>query len=150
VITDSMRTAIDETDRRRSIQVAYNESHGISPVGIVKAIRDITDQVRKVAEEKGTYTSDGGGLPKEELTRMVIELEKQMKQAAKSLEFEKAAMLRDQVIELRKALVSDTESLKELAAVAGHDGMQPYTDTNGRRSREVSYKPGRRGARYRR
>jgi excinuclease ABC subunit B len=152
-ITDSMRLALDETDRRRAIQVAYNEAHGISPVGIQKAIRDITDQVRRVAEEKATYSGDGGGLPKEELTRMVIELEKQMKQAAKALEFEKAAGLRDQVIELRKALVSDTEALKELAAVAGHEGMVPFSDrgvAGGRRIREVSYKPGRRGARYRR
>ncbi len=151
-ITDSMRMALDETDRRRAIQVAYNEQHGISPVGIQKAIRDITDQVRRVAEDKATYDPQGG-LPKEELTRMVIELEKQMKQAAKALEFEKAAGLRDQVIELRKALVSDTEALKELAAVAGHEGMVPFSDqaaANGRRAREVSYKPGRRGARYRR
>jgi excinuclease ABC subunit B len=151
-ITDSMRLALDETDRRRSIQVAYNEAHGISPVGIHKAIRDMTDHVRKIAEEKGTYSVDGG-MPKEEITRMVIELEKQMKQAAKALEFEKAAMLRDQVIQLRRALISDTEALKELAAVAGHDGKQPFTDTgaaDGRGNREVSYKANRRGARYRR
>jgi excinuclease ABC subunit B len=151
-ITDSMRTALNETERRRGIQMAYNDSHGISPVGIQKAIRDITDRLRKVAEEQATYSVDGG-LPKEQLTRMVMDLEKQMKQAAKALEFEKAAMLRDQVIELRKALVSDTESLKELAAVAGEDGVQPITDTGaagGRRMRGVSYRPGRRGARYRR
>ena len=146
-ITDSMRHAIDETERRRKLQTAFNESHGISPVGIVKAIRDITDQVRKVAEEKATYSVDGN-LPRDELTRMVVELEKQMKNAAKSLEFEKAAMLRDQVIELRKALVSDAESLKELAAVAGRDGAVPFADPP--REREVRYRPGRRGARYRR
>jgi len=151
-VTDSMRTAIGETERRRRIQTAYNEAHGISPVGIQKSIRDITDRLRKVAEEQSTYRVDGG-LPKEELARMIIELEKQMKQAAKALEFEKAAGLRDQVIELRKALVSDAESIKELAAVAGHEGMQPFTDTGvagGRRMREVRYRPGRRGARYRR
>jgi excinuclease ABC subunit B len=151
-ITDSMRTALNETERRRGIQMAYNDSHGISPVGIQKAIRDITDRLRKVAEEQATYSVDGG-LPKEQLTRMVMDLEKQMKQAAKALEFEKAAMLRDQVIELRKALVSDTDSLKELAAVAGQEGVQPFTDTGaagGRRMRGVSYRPGRRGARYRR
>jgi excinuclease ABC subunit B len=151
VMTNSMRMAIGETDRRRSIQVAYNEAHGISPVGIQKAIRDITDQVRKVAEEKSHYSIDGS-LPRDELTRMVIELEKQMKQAAKSLEFEKAAGLRDQVIELRKALVSDVEALKELASVAGQDGVLPFSDSGpeGRRIRNVQYKPGRRGARYRR
>jgi len=132
--------------------MAYNQSHGISPVGIQKAIRDITDQVRKVAEESAVYSVDGS-LPRDELTRMVIELEKQMKQAAKALEFEKAAGLRDQVIELRKALVSDTEALKELASVAGQDGVVPFSDTGvagGRQTRGVQYKPGRRGARYRR
>jgi excinuclease ABC subunit B len=152
-ITDSMRFAIDETRRRRQLQTEYNEAHGISPVGIQKAIRDITDTLRsKVAEEKATY-SVNGNLPKDELTRMVLELERQMKQAAKALEFEKAAGLRDQVIELRRALVSDVDSLKELAAVAGQEGVVPFSDTGvagGRRMREVSYRPGRRGARYRR
>ena len=145
-VTDSMRLAIDETERRRRIQTAYNEKRGISPVGIHKAIRDITDRLR-VAEEKSSYSLNGS-LPKDELTRMVMDLEKQMKSAAKSLEFEKAAMLRDQVVELRKALVSDADSLTELASVAGIDGAVPFTGT--RPKREVSYKPGRRGARYRR
>jgi excinuclease ABC subunit B len=149
-ITDSMRYAIDETERRRRIQTAYNQEHGIEPVGIQKAIRDITDHVRKVAEEKASYSVDGN-LPRDELLRMVIELEKQMKSAAKALEFEKAAALRDQVIEMRKALVSDTESLAELASVAGQEGLVPFSDeTAQRRMRGVSYKPGRRGARYRR
>jgi excinuclease ABC subunit B len=151
-VTDSMRTALDETERRRAIQMAYNVANGISPIGIQKAIRDITDQVRKVAEEKAEYSVDGS-LPRDELTRMVIELEKQMKQAAKALEFEKAAGLRDQVIELRKALVSDESALKELASVAGQEGAVPFSDrgvAGGRRTRGVQYKPGRRGARYRR
>jgi excinuclease ABC subunit B len=150
VITDSMRTAISETERRRQIQTEYNEAHGISPVGIQKAVKDITDHVRKVAEEKASYSVDGS-LPRDELLRMVIELEKQMKTAAKNLEFEKAAQLRDQVIELRKALASDQESLKELAAVAGHEGVVPFSDNPGiRRMQGVSYRPQRRGARYRR
>jgi excinuclease ABC subunit B len=147
-----MRTAIDETARRRRIQTDFNAQHGISPVGIHKEIRDITDHLRKVAEEKATYSVDGN-LPKDDLMRMIVELEKQMRTAAKALEFEKAAMLRDQVIEMRKALVSDTESLKELAAVAGQDGVVPFSDAGvagGRRMRGVSYRPGRRGARYRR
>ncbi len=151
-VTQSMRTALDETNRRRTIQTAFNEAHGISPVGIQKAIRDITDQVRKVAEEKSEYSVDGS-LPRDELTRMVFELEKQMKQAAKALEFEKAAGLRDQVVELRKALVSDTEALKELASVAGKDGKLPFSDSraaDAARSRGMQHKPGRRGTRYRR
>jgi excinuclease ABC subunit B len=153
-VTDSMKMALDETNRRRAIQKAYNEEHGISPVGIQKAIKDITDSLRKVAEEQSEYTTDGSDLPKEQLTRMVIELEKQMKQAAKALEFEKAAGLRDQVIELRKALVSDESALKELASTAGHEGAVPFSEWKGvdKRSgnREVQYRPQRRGARYRR
>jgi excinuclease ABC subunit B len=150
VITDSMRHALSETERRRRIQDEYNEKHGISPQGIQKAVKDITDHVRKVAEEKATYTIDGA-MPKEELTRMVIALEKQMKTAAKNLEFEKAAQLRDQIVALRRALVSDEDSLKELASVAGHEGAVPYSETSPRRRpREVTYRPGRRGARYRR
>ncbi len=151
-VTQSMRTALDETNRRRTIQTAFNEAHGISPVGIQKAIRDITDQVRKVAEEKSEYSVDGS-LPRDELTRMVFELERQMKQAAKALEFEKAAGLRDQVVELRKALVSDTEALKELASVAGKDGKLPFSDSraaDAARSRGMQHKPGRRSTRYRR
>jgi excinuclease ABC subunit B len=152
-ITDSMRLAISETERRRSIQMAYNEAHGIEPVGIQKEIRDITDSLRsRVAEEKAEYRVDGD-LPKDQLQRMIIELESQMKKAAKSLEFEKAAGLRDQVIELRRALVSEEGALKELAAVAGQEGVVPFSDSGvagGRRMRQVRYTPGRRGARYRR
>ena len=149
-VTDSMRTAIDETERRRAIQIAYNEAHGISPVGIQKAVKDITDHVRKVAEEKAAYSVDGG-LPKDEIVRMINELERQMKAAAKNLEFEKAAQLRDQVIALRRVMEDDKASLKEMAAVAGHDGAVPFSDAAAlRRLRPVQYKPGRRGARYRR
>ncbi len=150
-VTDSMAYAISETERRRAIQMEYNVAHGIEPVSIHKAIRDITDRLR-VAEEKATY-SVNGSLPKDELTRILIDLEKQMKTAAKALEFEKAAMLRDQVVELRKALVSDTDALKELAGVAGKDGVVPFAavpNDKTRGGREVTYKPGRRGARYRR
>jgi excinuclease ABC subunit B len=149
-VTDSMRTAISETERRRRLQTAYNEAHGISPVGIQKAVKDITDHVRKVAEEKADYKASSG-LPKDELTRMVLDLERQMKTAAKALEFEKAAMLRDQVVELRRALISDADSLKEMAAIAGQDGALPFADSGVRRRMQgVSYRPNRRGARYRR
>jgi excinuclease ABC subunit B len=95
-----MRRAIDETYRRRRIQVAYNEQHGIQPVGIVKAVKDITARVRQVAEAKGTYEA-GKPIPPDELARLIKDLETQMKQAARDLEFEKAALLRDQVMELR-------------------------------------------------
>ena len=99
-LTDSMRRAIDETYRRRRIQIAYNEEHGITPVGIRKAIHDITERIRQVAEAKGSY-EPGRPIPPDELARLIKELEAQMKQAARDLEFEKAALLRDQIVELR-------------------------------------------------
>ena len=106
-ITDAMRFAIDETNRRRAKQVAYNKAHGIEPVSIVKAVRDLTDQMAShaVGEDEGEYKVKGiAGLPKKELTRVIDELENQMKQAARDLEFETAALLRDQVYELRGVL----------------------------------------------
>ena len=103
-ITGSMQRAIDETTRRRQIQIAYNQEHGISPESIRKAIRDITDHVRKVAEEKPEYRA-GSGMPRDTVARLVIDLESQMKQAAKSLEFEKAALIRDQIVDLRRELL---------------------------------------------
>jgi excinuclease ABC subunit B len=111
VMTDSMRRAIDETNRRRAKQVAYNQAHGIEPVSIVKAVRDLTDQlsVRAVAEPKAEYRARGGaGLPKTEMQRLIAELEKQMKEAAQNLEFEKAAVLRDQIFELRGILAEES------------------------------------------
>ncbi|MEJ2571758.1 MAG: excinuclease ABC subunit UvrB [Anaerolineales bacterium] len=107
-ITDSMYRAIDETERRREIQIKYNEEHGIEPVSIVKEIRDLTDQVasRAVAEEREEYHAlTPAQLPKDELARLIKEFEKQMKNAAEALEFEKAAALRDQIFELRQVLV---------------------------------------------
>ena len=103
-VTDSMRHAIDETNRRREIQRAHNSEHNILPKSIVKEVRDITDRVRQVAETKAPYVT-ATDLPKDDLTRLVKDLEKQMLAAAKELEFEKAAMLRDQVTDLRKVLV---------------------------------------------
>jgi excinuclease ABC subunit B len=120
-VTDSMRRAIEETERRRAIQRAYNEEHGITPEGIHKAIRDINDRVRKVAEEKAAYAAEhgGSGIPRDEIVRIVIDLEKQMKEAARALEFEKAALIRDQIVELRREIVSDgdEEGLREIAKI---------------------------------
>ncbi len=101
-ITDSMRYAIDETNRRRAVQMKYNQEHSIVPASIVKEIRDLTDRVRMVAEEKPEYRV--GEIPRSEVIRLIKELEKQMKAAAAELEFEKAATLRDQIIELRRNL----------------------------------------------
>jgi excinuclease ABC subunit B len=103
-ITESMRRAIEETNRRRAIQEAYNRAHGIEPRSIVKAVRDLTDRVREmVAEEAGT-AGRPPAMPKEELQRLIRALEKEMKRAAQALEFEKAAALRDQIFELREQL----------------------------------------------
>jgi len=109
-VTASMRAAIDETERRREIQVAYNSEHGIEPQTIVKAIREIGLRLRDVAEGEGRYESagraiSGRDLGKDELVRLIKDLESQMKQAAKELEFERAAALRDEVVELRGQLV---------------------------------------------
>ena len=100
VTTNSMANAISETQRRRQIQEAYNREHNITPQGIRKAIRDITERVRAVAETRTRYMAVP--IAKEDIARLIKELESQMKTAARNLEFEKAALLRDRIIELRK------------------------------------------------
>jgi excinuclease ABC subunit B len=115
-VTSSMQQAIDETYRRRRIQQAYNEAHGITPEGIRKAIRDINDQFRRVAETRTEYKA-GAGIPRDELARLVKELEVQMKAAAKNLEFEKAALLRDQIIDLRREMLGG-DADESLTAIA--------------------------------
>ena len=107
-VTEAMRKAIDETNRRRRIQMAYNEKHGIKPQSIVKEVRDLTDRVKKVAEQRTPYEVSRE-IPKDELNRLIKELEKQMKAAAAALEFEKAALIRDQIFELRKAMQVEKE-----------------------------------------
>ncbi|MCX2727086.1 excinuclease ABC subunit UvrB [Thermomicrobium sp. 4228-Ro] len=109
-VTDSMRRAIEETYRRRKIQMEYNERHGIQPRSIVKQVRDLTDRLRQAAEERAPYhvglaAPQAGVLSElspDELARLIRDLERQMKEAAKQLEFEKAALLRDQIFELRR------------------------------------------------
>jgi len=102
-MTEAMTRAIGETNRRREKQIAYNQAHGIEPRSIVKEVRDLTDRVRKVADERAPYVV-GREMPKDELARLIKELEKQMKAAAAELEFEKAAVLRDQIFELRQQM----------------------------------------------
>jgi excinuclease ABC subunit B len=108
-ITTSMQDAIDEINRRRRIQEAYNASHSITPQGIKKAIKDITERIKietaAVAEQQATYNMSA--LSKEEKARLADSLEKQMKKAARNLEFETAALLRDRIIELRRDMVTD-------------------------------------------
>jgi len=116
-MTRSMKAAIDETYRRRAIQIAYNEQHGIQPRGIVKAVKDLTDRVRAAAEESAEYRARGAAkagviaeMPRDELARLIKDLESQMKAAARDLEFEKAALLRDQIVELRRLIEVDPVS----------------------------------------
>ncbi len=128
-MTRSMKAAIDETYRRRQIQVAYNEAHGITPRGIVKEIKDLTDRVRAVAEEQSEYRTGKAGsdgiiseIPRDELTRMIKDLESQMKTAARDLEFEKAALLRDQIVELRRVMEVDPVAQSASSGLAGGRG----------------------------
>jgi len=100
-MTSSMDRAIKETQRRRQIQEAYNKEHNITPQGIRKAIRDITERVQAVAETRAPYTV-AAPIAREDVARLIKELETQMKTAARNLEFERAALLRDRIIELRK------------------------------------------------
>ncbi len=114
-ITDSMRYALDETNRRRAIQEAYNREHNIEPQSIVKSIRDLTDRVRVMAEAKTEYKAGGSTaaesivpdvspehLSPEDLSKLIKSIEQEMKDAAKALEFERAAGLRDQLVQLRR------------------------------------------------
>ncbi len=109
-ITPSMQRAIDETNRRRAKQMAYNKKHGIEPRSIVKEVREMVERAAHavpeaalVAEAQAPYTVTAP-IPPDELRRTIAELEKQMKAAAAELEFEKAALLRDQIFNLRKQL----------------------------------------------
>ena len=104
VMTDSMRKAIQETERRRSIQEAYNKEHGITPTTIKKAVRDLITVSKAVAETEAKLKKDPESMNRKELTRLITKVEKQMREAAASLNFELAAELRDKMIELKKNL----------------------------------------------
>ncbi len=119
-ITPSMQFAIDETNRRRAIQQAYNEEHGIEPRAIVKAIRDLTERVQTMRHEAVHQETEAEGNPLRpetlsvaDLDTLIRDLEAEMKVAAKALEFEKAAALRDQIIELRQILVLKRSEQKQ-------------------------------------
>jgi len=123
-ITPAMQNAIDETKRRREIQIAFNEEHDIEPVSIKKSISDITDRVpmKAVSEAEGEYDADSvRGIPEDELMDIIADLKQQMLTAADNLEFEKAAALRDQIFELREilALESDMKPWEKIHLLAG-------------------------------
>ena len=103
-MTDSMRLAIDETERRRSIQEAYNREHGITPKTIKKSVRDLIRISKEIAKEELQFEKDPESMSKKELEKLIAEIDKKMKKAAAELNFELAATLRDQMVELKKQL----------------------------------------------
>ena len=109
-MTDSMRNAIEETSRRRELQQAYNEAHGITPKTIQKAVRDLISISKEVAKTENTLEKDPESMSREELEKLIGQVQKQMKAAAADLNFEMAAELRDKMIELKKSL----DDLKEM------------------------------------
>lgn len=104
-VTDSMRVAIEETERRRQIQQAYNEAHGITPTTIKKAVRALIAISRAVEENEEQFKKDPESMDEKELKKLVKELEKKMRQAAVELNFETAAKLRDRMLEVKKMLL---------------------------------------------
>ncbi len=129
-MTDSMKAAIDETNRRRSIQEAYNRDHGIEPTTIVKGIRDLNDQLRSVAEGAVVYASEREArdarlveLDTKKVEQLIGRMEAEMRAAAKELEFERAAAIRDEIQQIRLRVLQEDQSLvvaraAELAASA--------------------------------
>jgi excinuclease ABC subunit B len=132
VVTDSMRRAIDETSRRRVIQEEFNTANGIEPQGIRKAVRDITDSIRKAAEPRAVYEVRKD-LPKDELARVVKGLELEMKQAARELEFEKAALLRDEMTDLKRLMVAQEVVERGAAGEVELRYREPPLDAGSRR-----------------
>jgi excinuclease ABC subunit B len=130
-VTDSMNAAINETNRRRAKQLKYNEENGIVPVSIHKAIRDLTDQLSAdakekamaVGESKADYRARHDKTSRNELQKIIAEMEKQMKDAARNLEFEKAAALRDEMYELRGILAdeADLKPWERIKLLAGEE-----------------------------
>jgi excinuclease ABC subunit B len=166
-VTDSMKRALEETNRRREKQAAYNREHNIEPKSIYKSVKDLTDRVKVFAEDKGKYdggrrTSDSASslverlssLPKSEIRKFVNELEDQMKQAAKELEFEKAAMLRDQLFELRQQLndiddkTPEWEKIRRMGEAISSDALDAESATQD--SKPVVYRKPKRGKESRR
>ena len=103
-MTESMQLAIDETQRRREIQMQYNKEHGITPKTIQKSVRDLISISKKVAAEELKMEKDPESMSRKELEKLDRDLEKQMKKAAAELNFEVAAELRDKLIDLKKML----------------------------------------------
>ena len=124
-MTGSMQRAIGETDRRRNIQIAYNEEHGITPASIVKAVYNLERHQEKAIEE--TIATLASGLPPDEIERLIKDLERQMKKAARDLQFERAAELRDRLVALRRDAMEYRESRPPAAAAESGAWRKPKT-----------------------
>ena len=143
-VTESMQVAIDETNRRRGVQEAYNVEHGITPTTIVKEIRDINDRLSAVAESPGAYDSDSKELTElsqAQIEKMIGQLEAEMKNASRQLEFERAAALRDEIQDIRIRVLEQDASVVVLKAAEGAAGGH-----GGERSRAAAAKPSERAA----
>ena len=110
-ITDSMRRAIDETNRRRTMQDRHNQEHGIQPQSIQKEVHDITESIKGIAENRARYHVARQEMSRSDMFRVVKDLESQMKEAAKNLQFEKAAQFRDEIFELRRLLALEEKTM---------------------------------------
>ena len=130
-MTESMRVAISETDRRREIQERWNIAHGITATTISKPIRDLNDRLRSVAEKADSYAGGKGGalseIGRSEIEKMVKQLEAQMRLAAKELEFERAASIRDELRSLRQGVLEENAAVRiaRLAERAADDAAEP-------------------------
>src|SRR6187431_529525 len=144
-VTESMKVAIEETDRRRAVQEQYNAEHGIEPTTIIKGIHDINDRLRAVAEKTVVYSSERRAATleaadKAEVERLVARMEAEMKQAAKELEFERAAAIRDEIQQVRlRVLEQDASVVVQRAAErAAKDALLPAKE------RAAAHRPGQR------
>jgi excinuclease ABC subunit B len=143
-VTESMKVAIDETDRRRAVQERYNREHGIEPQTIIKGIHDINDRLRAVAEHPVVYSSerrarDLAEADRVEVEKIVARMEAEMKLAAKQLEFERAAALRDEIQQIRLRVLEQDQSVivARAAERAARDALLPATE------RAAMHRPGR-------
>ena len=130
-MTDSMRRAIDETERRRALQQQYNEEHGITPQTIRKAVRDLISISREIAREEARFEKDPESMDAKELTKLIADVEKQMRKAAADLNFEAAAELRDRMVDLKKHLLEVENSSGENAGSGSGEGAQPPASPGG-------------------
>ena len=117
-ITDSMQKSIDETSRRRTIQDAFNKEHGIEPKSIQKEVHDITEGIKGISESKTRYEVVRKEMSRSDMFKVVKDLEVQMKESAKNLQFEKAAQFRDEIYELRRLLVLEEKTLSPVGVSA--------------------------------